>query len=79
MADVYGAIGDQPVELNNAATEATLKALLATMTAMMNSQSKNTKKDKKKQMQLEAIPKNRQKIPLLKRKHRLHRKNILKN
>jgi hypothetical protein len=54
MADVYGAIGDQPVELNNAATEATLKALLATMTAMMNSQSKNTKKDKKIQTDLEA-------------------------
>lgn len=29
MADVYGSIGNQPVELNNAATEATLKQLLA--------------------------------------------------
>jgi len=54
MADVYGAIGDQPVELNNAATEATMKALLATMTAMLNSQSKGTKKDKKIQTDLEA-------------------------
>lgn len=54
MAEVYGQLGDQPVELNNAATEATLKALLATMTAMMNSQSKNTSKDKKIQSDLEA-------------------------
>jgi len=54
MADVYGEIGGQPVELNNAATEATLKALLATMTAMLNSQSKDTKKDKKIQTDLEA-------------------------
>ena len=29
MADVIGTFGDQPVELNNAATEATLKALLS--------------------------------------------------
>lgn len=29
MADVTGSIGNQPVELNNAATEATLRALLA--------------------------------------------------
>lgn len=54
MAEVYGEIGGQPVELNNAATEATLKALLATMTAVLNNQSKDTKKDKKIQSDLEA-------------------------
>lgn len=34
MADVTGQIGDQEVQLNNAATEATLKQLLAAMLAM---------------------------------------------
>ena len=45
MADVYGNIGDQPVELNNAATEATLKALLVVAKAQFDQQSggKNNK------------------------------------
>jgi hypothetical protein len=34
MADVYGDLGGNPIELNNAATEATLKQLLAAMLAM---------------------------------------------
>ena len=37
MADVTGNIGNQSVELNNAATEATLKQLLAAMLAMATS------------------------------------------
>ena len=39
MADVYGTIGDQPVELNNAASEVTLKALLEVAKAQFNVQS----------------------------------------
>jgi len=34
MADVYGDLGGNPIELNNAATETTLKQLLAVMMAM---------------------------------------------
>jgi len=34
MADVYGDLGGNPIELNNAATETTLKQLLAAMLAM---------------------------------------------
>ncbi len=40
MAEVTGVIGGQPVELNNAATEATLKQLLAAMQAMLAAQGK---------------------------------------
>lgn len=40
MAEVTGMIGGQPVELNNAATEATLKQLLAAMQAMLAAQGK---------------------------------------
>jgi len=54
MAEVTGQIGDQPVQLNNAATEATLKQLLAAMLASVAQQSKNTKKDAKIQQDLEA-------------------------
>ena len=42
MADVTGDLGGQPIQLNNAATEATLKQLLAAMTVIAN----NTGKDK---------------------------------
>ena len=42
MAEVTGDLGGQPIQLNNAATEATLKQLLAAMTVMVN----NTGKDK---------------------------------
>lgn len=40
MADVTGDLGGQPIQLNNAATEATLKQLLAAMTAMARVQAK---------------------------------------
>lgn len=40
MAEVTGYLGGQPVELNNAATETTLKQLLAAMQAMLAAQGK---------------------------------------
>lgn len=43
MADVTGDLGGQPIELNNAATEATLKQLLAATLAMATAQSKTGK------------------------------------
>ena len=43
MAEVTGDLGGQPIELNNAATEATLKQLLAAMTAMARSSGKDSK------------------------------------
>lgn len=43
MAEVFGNIGDQPVELNNAATEATLKALLTVAKAQFDKDTKDPK------------------------------------
>lgn len=54
MAEVTGDLGGQPIQLNNAATEATLKQLLAAMLASVAQQGKNTKKDAKIQQELEA-------------------------
>ena len=54
MAEVTGDFGGQPIQLNNAATEATLKQLLAAMLASVAQQGKNTKKDIKIQQDLEA-------------------------
>jgi predicted chitinase len=54
MAEVTGDLGGQPIQLNNAATEATLKQLLAAMLAMVAAQNKGTKKDAQLQKQLEA-------------------------
>lgn len=54
MADVTGDLGGQPIQLNNAATEATLKQLLAAILALNAMQAKNTKKDQTTQKQLEA-------------------------
>jgi murein DD-endopeptidase MepM/ murein hydrolase activator NlpD len=51
MAEVYGNIGDQPIELNNAATEATLQSLLEVANAQFKSQTKG--KDLKAQKDLE--------------------------
>lgn len=51
MANVFGNIGDQQVELNNAASEATLNALLEVAKAQFNSQTKG--KDAKAQRDLE--------------------------
>lgn len=50
MADVTGDIGGQPVQLNNAATEATLKQLVAAIALM----SARMGKDAKTQKQLDA-------------------------
>ena len=50
MADVTGDLGGQPIQLNNAATEATLKQLLAAMTVIAN----NTGKDKGSQAKSKA-------------------------
>jgi len=50
MADVTGDLGGQPIQLNNAATEATLKQLLAAMTVIAN----NTGKDKGAQAKSKA-------------------------
>lgn len=53
MADVTGSIGGQPVELNNAATEATLKQLLAAMLAMASAKGKAGGSDGKAAKDLE--------------------------
>ena len=42
MAEVTGTIGNEPVELNNAATEETLKKLLASMKVLNQSILKMT-------------------------------------
>lgn len=52
MADVTGDLGGQPIQLNNAATEATLKQLLAAMLAMVDA-SASGKKGAKLQKELE--------------------------
>ena len=53
MAEVTGDFGGQPIQLNNAATEATLKQLLAAMLAQVAMQNKGTKKDNDTQKELE--------------------------
>ena len=53
MAEVTGDFGGQPIQLNNAATEATLKQLLAAMLAQVAMQNKGTKKDNATQKELE--------------------------
>lgn len=53
MADVTGDIGGQPVQLNNAATEATLKQLLAAMQVMAKTQIKKGQTDAKAQKDYE--------------------------
>lgn len=50
MADVTGDLGGQPIQLNNAATEATLKQLVAAVTLM----AARSGKDVKSQKQLES-------------------------
>jgi putative chitinase len=46
MADVYGDLGGNPIELNNAATETTLKQLLAVMMSMAAASGKGGKAGK---------------------------------
>ena len=43
MADVTGDLGGQPIQLNNAATELTLKQILAAMLAQTAAMSKGGK------------------------------------
>lgn len=54
MAEVTGTLGDQPIELNNAATESTLKQLLAAMNTMMKNSAKTQKQNDKIQKDYEA-------------------------
>jgi hypothetical protein len=54
MAEVTGDFGGQPIQLNNAATEATLKQLLAAMTVMVNNTGKDKAAQAKSQKELEA-------------------------
>ena len=53
MAEVTGDLGGQPIQLNNAATEATLKQLLAAMTVMVNNTGKYKAARAKSQQELE--------------------------
>ena len=54
MAEVTGDLGGQPIQLNNAATEATLKQLLAAMTTIANNTGKDKAAQAKSQKELEA-------------------------
>ena len=53
MAEVTGDFGGQPIQLNNAATEATLKQLLAAMTVIANNTGKDKAAQAKSQQELE--------------------------
>jgi hypothetical protein len=54
MAEVTGDLGGQPIQLNNAATEATLKQLLAAMTVIANNTGKDKATQAKSQKELES-------------------------
>jgi len=54
MAEVTGDLGGQPIQLNNAATEATLRQLLAAMTVIANNTGKDKTAQAKSQKELEA-------------------------
>lgn len=54
MAEVTGDLGGQPIQLNNAATEATLKQLLAAMTVIANNTGKDKAGRAKSQKELET-------------------------
>ena len=53
MAEVTGDLGGQPIQLNNAATEATLRQLLAAMTVIANNTGKDKAAQVKSQKELE--------------------------
>ena len=53
MAEVTGDLGGQPIQLNNAATEATLRQLLAAMTVIANNTGKDKAAQAKSQQELE--------------------------
>lgn len=55
MAEVWGELGGNPIELNNAATEATLKQLLAAMLAMGGKGGKGSKFQKEYEDQLKKL------------------------
>lgn len=55
MAEVWGELGGNPIELNNAATEATLKQLLAAMLAMGSKGGKSSKFQKEYEDQLKKL------------------------
>lgn len=61
MAEVTGNIGGQTVELDNAATEATLKQLLAATAAMAKASGMNPKAQKDLEKQLKALAQQTQK------------------
>jgi len=61
MAEVTGDIGGQPVQLNNAATEATLRQLLAAMTAMAKAQGVDLKAQKDLEKELKKLAKETEK------------------
>lgn len=52
MADVTGDLGGQPIQLNNAATEATLKQLVAAVTLMAARSGKDVKSQKQLEKEL---------------------------
>lgn len=52
MADVTGDLGGQPIQLNNAATEATLKQLVAAVTLMAARSGNNVKSQKQLEKEL---------------------------
>lgn len=54
MAEVTGDFGGQPIQLNNAATEATLRQLLAAMTVIANNTGKDKAAQVKSQKELET-------------------------
>lgn len=54
MAEVTGDFGGQPIQLNNAATEATLRQLLAAMTVIANNTGKDKAAQAKSQKELET-------------------------
>lgn len=68
MAEVTGNIGGQQVELNNAATEATLKQLLAAMMAMGKAQGPNSKFQKDYEKELKKLTEASKKAGLLAQK-----------
>lgn len=62
MAEVTGSFGDQPIELNNAATEITQKQLLAAILSMAKSQKLNDKAQKELEQELEKLTKSAKKL-----------------
>lgn len=57
MADVTGDLGGQPIQLNNAATEATLKQLVSAVTLMAAKSGKDIKSQKQLEKELDKFVK----------------------